>query len=530
MNYRIVRVNRAHLKKIVSAFNSLSDQDKRFFDFIQNIKIRDLLSDSKFFDVIVALSNKKVVGYGHLERFKQPYKKHVCKLGIFVLPDYRGTSLSNEIMIYLIESAKRHKLKKIWLSCNSQNIRAIKLYEKFGFKTEGVFFDEEIRKNELNDIVSMAYYLTENKQQAIPWSKPAINTEEIIQLHKVIRSDWFSQGPMTKELEEELKAKCGVKDAIVMNNGSSALMTAFATLFSPGDKVLFPSFTFVSTLNSAITFGIRPILVDIEPTTGNMDFDKAEKILRENIGKHIKGIVPVDIAGHSVDIKRVYELQDRYNIKIVEDAAEAIGGVAYKKPIGSWGHATIFSFHAAKNITTIEGGAVLTNDEESGQLMRKFRSHGESSTKFQWDLYGLNLRITDLQSAIGLAQIKKLDAFIKNRNAIVNFYKSELDNLLEFQEVKSYVNIHPFMMCIAYANEKKVKQIYEGLLKFNIQARLGWAPLHKQPVFRDSFKFVKLKESEEFSKKVICLPIYNGMKTNEAEIVVNKIKSILKNK
>ena len=527
LNYKIVKVNRAHLEKIRSAFDSLSDQDKIFFDFIQNIRINDLLLESRFFDVIVALSNNEVVGYGHLERFAQPYKKHVCKLGIFIVDDYRGTALSNEIMGYLIESAKRHKLKKIWLSCNSQNTRAVKLYEKFGFKTEGVFFDEEIRNNKLNDIISMALYLTKDKLQVIPWSKPAINSAEVIQLHRVIKSDWFSQGPMTKSFEEELKTKCRAKDAIVMNNGSSALMSAFATLFKPGDIVLFPSFTFVSTLNSAITFGVKPILVDIEPTTGNMDLDKAEKILKKE-GNLIKGIVPVDIAGHSVDIKRVYELQDKYNIKIVEDAAEAIGGVAYKRPIGSWGHTTIFSFHAAKNITTIEGGAVLTNDEETGNLLRKFRSHGESSTKFQWDSYGLNLRITDLQSAIGLEQIKKLDLFIKNRNKMVSFYKSELDGVLEFQEVKDYVDVHPYMMCIAFADENKVKRIYKALLSNNIQVRLGWAPLHKQPVFKNLFNSVKLKESEEFSKKVICLPMYNGMKLNEVEIVVDRIKSALK--
>jgi dTDP-4-amino-4,6-dideoxygalactose transaminase/GNAT superfamily N-acetyltransferase len=524
VKYKIVKVNRAHLEKIRTSFDSLSEQDRIFFDFIQNIRIDELLSKSRFFDVIVALSNKELVGYGHLEKFKQPYKKHVCKLGIFIAEDYRGTALSNKIMEYLIKSARRHKLRKIWLSCNSQNLRAIKLYERFGFVIEGVFFDEELRKNKLNDIISMALYLTEDKSSFIPWSKPAIRSEEVIQLHKVIKSDWFSQGPMTKSFEEELKIRCGAKNAVVMNNGSSALMSVFATMFKPGDRVLFPSFTFVSTLNSATTFGIKPILVDIEPTTGNIDLDKAEKILRENKGKDIMGIVPVDIAGHSVDIKRVYELQDKYNIKIVEDAAEAIGGIAYKRPIGSWGHATIFSFHAAKNITTVEGGAVLTNDEEFGHSLRKFRSHGESSTKFQWDSYGLNLRITDLQAAIGLAQMKKLDAFIKNRNEIVSFYKSELANLLEFQEVKEYVDVHPYMMCIAYADKNKVKEIYDYLLNGDIQARLGWAPLHKQPVFRNLFRQVKLKESEEFSKKVICLPIYNGMKITEAEAVVDRIK------
>ena len=367
-------------------------------------------------------------------------------------------------MSALISYAEKKKLKKIWLACYHENLRATKLYEKFGFKVEGVFFGEEIKDGKTSDLFSMALYLNGKKDDSIPWSKPAIYSEEVFQLLKTVQSGWLSQGKITRDLEHELNKKFESRNAIVMNNGTSALMAAFATTFKPNDKVLFPTFTFVSTLNAAITFGIKPVLVDVEPDTGNIDLDKAEKILKKD--HTISGIVPVDIAGHSVDIKRVYELLNDYDLKIVEDAAEAIGGRSYKRPIGSFGHPTIFSFHAAKNITTIEGGVVLIKDDETANSIRQFRNNGQSlKAKFTWERFGLNFRMTDLQASIGLAQIKKLDGFIRNRNRIMSYYKSELSDLVNFQTVKDYVDIHPYMMGIAFTDPTKLEMVSAELKK-----------------------------------------------------------------
>lgn len=531
MDIEYVNLSKDILPLLDDFQQKLSKQDKIFFYFLDNIKPIELLNSAKFYTVICALdnSNNKIVGYGHLERFSQGWKRHIGRLGIAVHTDYRRKGVSKQIMAKLIDSAKALGLKKIWLSVHTANIRAIRLYESSGFRAEGIFSCEEERDGKFLDIVSMALHIKPEivKSKQIPWSKPYITTDEVKSLLDVVASDWLSQGPQTYAFEKELAEYMGVKDVVVMNNGTSALMAAFYTAFKKGDKVIFPAYTFVATLNSALAVGVEPILVDCDRYTGNISLDEVEKILKRTKG--IKGLVLADIAGLPVDMKRAISIADKFGLTIIEDAAEAIGASCYGKKIGGWGHLTSFSFHAAKLLTTIEGGAVAVGDKDLANILRQYRNHGESlEQKFVWEKHGLNCRITDLQSAIGRVQLKKLDEFVRHRNAIANIYKKGLSGLVEFPKVDKFVDIHPYMLFIVLVDEGAREKIIDKMAKENIFCRISWRPLHKQPVFADMFRNVSLPVSEQWGQRALCLPIYNSITYKDAERVVETLVDIIK--
>ena len=533
MSYKIERVEKDDEGELSIFLKSLTSRDREFFSFLDATPFEAFLDKSRFFAALcVKEVGGRIVGYGHLERFSQEHKSHIGRLGIALHPSFRGKGLSRRVMNELIKQGSLHFLSKIWLSVHLSNVKAVRLYERCGFKTEGVFFGEELRGDKKSDIVSMALYLSgERKVLApIPWNQPAIQSEEIISVLKVLGSGWLSQGPVTAAFEKELAQYTGAKYAVAMNNGTSCLMAMFALSFKPGDRVIFPAFTFVSTLNSALTFGIEPILVDIDATTGNISLDQVEEILKHN--RSVRGIVVVDIAGHPVDLDRCEKISSRYGVTIIEDAAEAIGAACYGRRVGAFNHLAMFSFHTAKLLTTIEGGAVTTNDAAMAEKLRKFRSHGEQlDKKFVWDEYGLNFRLTDLQSAIGLAQLQKLDGFIRRRNEIANLYRSKLNERVAFQGVERYVDVHPYMMCIMLVEEKKVRsEIITELKEKDIFCREGWQPLHKQPVFAKRFCNESYPVSEDFGERSLCLPIYNTMTLEEAGRVVAAVTDAIESR
>ncbi len=518
-------------EKLRGFISSLTEEDRVYFSFFDGIHLEKLLDASRFLCVICAEDRSgQIVGYGHIEKFSQSFKQHVGRLGIAVHRAFRGRGLSRKLMEELIEIACSRNLSKIWLSVHLDNVRAVRLYERYGFKPEGIFFDEERRGSRASDIVSMALHVDALpvRTHVIPWGQPAIQMEEVESIMKVLHTGWLSQGPVTQAFEKKLAEYTGAEHMVVMNNGTSCLQAMFSLSFAPGDRVIFPAFTFVSTLNAALSAGIEPVLADVELHTGNIDLAMVEDILRRD--RSIKGLVVVDIAGHPVDMKRCQDISLRYGVRLVEDAAEAIGSSCWGSRIGSFGHLTMFSFHAAKVITTIEGGAVATNDEETALRLRKFRNHGESlGKKFIWETYGLNLRLTDLQSAIGLAQIEKLDTFIEGRNRIAEFYRSRLARYVTFQSVDEYVDVHSYMMFIVLVESATQRmKIVEELKKQMVFCREGWLPLHKQPVFADRFSGLTLRVAEDWGERSLCLPMYNTMSVTDAEKVVAAIEVAFK--
>jgi len=357
----------------------------------------------------------------------------------------------------------------------------------------------------------------------IQWSRPDIGQSEISEVLRVMRTGWLSQGRVTEQFEQRLAEYSGAKHAIAVNNGSSALLCALmAHGAGPGDRVIVSDYTHVATGNVPRLLGCRVSLVDINPSTFNADYDALEKAIKRHRPKFV---VIVDVAGLPNDMDRLPELAGEHGFTLIEDAAESIGAEYQHHKVGSFGHTTTLSFHAAKQLTTIEGGAVLTSDAQVASRCRLLRNHGEPvGRKYVSLMVGMNLRTTDLQSALGLIQLRKLDHYILRRNEIAMCYRQRLPSLFRFQVVPKCVTRHAYMMFIAVARSRATRdKLKRHLERHGIETRTPWPPLHQQPRFRA--KNTKFPESTRLFAKSISLPLHNAMRESEVEEVISEVLS-----
>jgi len=363
----------------------------------------------------------------------------------------------------------------------------------------------------------------------VPWSMPDISQDEINAVINVVKSGWLSMGSKVKEFEKSLCEYIGCKHAVMVNNGTSALLATYlATGLGQGDYVIVPDYTFIATVNTLLILGAKPITVDIDSGTFNIDTTSLDDVLT-NYKDNIKALIAVDVAGMPCDYDRLAKLCEDYGIQLIEDAAEALGAEYRGKKIGSFDWPTTLSFHAAKQMTTIEGGAIVTNDKELSEKLEKIRSHGEDPVNKYWHTtVGLNLRPLDIQGALGLTQLKKVDRYIENRKNIVKFYNEELDNYLIPQKVPPYVTRHPYMFYIARLRKRYAKRKNKLLNYLNKQGadyRIPWPPIHLQPCSRDKVITIgPLLNAETVFEQAISLPLYNSMKLEEAQHVVKLVK------
>jgi len=338
-----------------------------------------------------------------------------------------------------------------------------------------------------------------------------------------MRSGWLSQGSVTEEFEGELAEYSGARHAVVVNNGSSALLCAFmAHGARVGDRVIVSDYTHVATGNVPKLLGCRVSLVDINPDTFNVDYHLLEGFVRR---RRPKFVVAVDVAGLPNDLALLSELAERYGFTLIEDAAESIGAEYKHRKVGSLGHTATLSFHAAKQLTTIEGGAVLTPDPQVALRCRLIRNHGEAPTrKYVSLMTGMNLRTTDFQSAMGLGQLRKLDHNISRRNQIATHYRQRLSGLFRFQLVPLYVTKHAYMMFIAVCRSGRIRNSLRRYLeKRGIETRTPWPPLHQQPQF--TAPDAGFRQSSSLYQKSISLPLYNDMQNSHVEKVVSEVQS-----
>lgn len=358
----------------------------------------------------------------------------------------------------------------------------------------------------------------------IPWSRPDIGREEEEMIQKVLQSGWISMGPMVREFERKLSEYVGAKYVVMVNNGTSALIAAYlASGIRPGDKVLVPSYTFIATVNALLVIGARPILVDADRETFNVTPELVESSLKVN--SDARYVVIVDVAGMPCDLDGVSEVCSRHGALLIEDAAEAIGAEYRSNRVGAGKHTAIFSFHAAKLLSSIEGGAVISNDLELAEKVRLIRNQGEDPKRKYWHLtVGLNLRPLEFQAALALAQLPKIDRYIRNRNTIAKFYNESLDGLLEPQLVPEYVTLHPYMLYMGLTNgELAQDKLTKFLAERGVDYRLPWPPVHIQQIGYDFHCICPV--ADKLFKRMISLPMYNTMNADEAQHVVDVIKS-----
>jgi UDP-4-amino-4,6-dideoxy-N-acetyl-beta-L-altrosamine transaminase len=384
----------------------------------------------------------------------------------------------------------------------------------------------------------------------IPYGRQDINQDDIDAIVTVLHSDFLTQGPSVPAFENSIADYCGAQHAVAVNSATSALHIACLALgVDRGDSVWTTSITFVASANCALYCGAEIDFVDIDPSTYNLSVVRlAEKLALAAInGKLPKVVIPVHLCGQPCDMKGIHALSQQYGFKIIEDASHAIGGKYKGKSIGNchYSDITVFSFHPVKIITTGEGGIAVTNNLSLAKRLRLLRSHGISSNpadmqtrpvdeiwNYQQIDLGFNYRMTDIQAALGLSQMKRLDEFLIKRHAIARRYDLMLTNcplLTPMQHSDSYSSYHLYVIRLKLDGINiSQRQVYDALRSAGILVNLHYIPVYRQPYF-ESFGFSAgyCPEAERYYSEAISIPIYPGLTTEQQDFVVQTLRTIL---
>jgi perosamine synthetase len=372
-------------------------------------------------------------------------------------------------------------------------------------------------------------------KKIIPVNRPSFSNIEKSYLLDCINTGWISSsGKYIPKFENEFKKIVNRKYSAAVSSGTAALDIAIKSLnLKKGDEIIVPNFTIISCVNEMIREGVKPIFIEADPNTFNIDVDKIES----KITKKTKAILIAHIYGLPVDLKKIIKLKKKYNLFVIEDCAEQLGQTYYKKPIGSFGDISTFSFFANKHITTGEGGMIVTNNKIFYRRFLEYRNicFSLSKPRFIHEDIGWNYRITNLQAAIGCAQLKKLKKFIRKKRLIGKMYTEELKNFknikLPIKSTEYSKNIY-WVYSIIIKNKKiDAKRFMKILKSRGIDSRPFFCPMHMQPILKKNKLITKEKYpiSEEIYKYGFYIPSGIGNTFSEIKIVIRNIKEILNN-
>jgi perosamine synthetase len=364
----------------------------------------------------------------------------------------------------------------------------------------------------------------------IPVSEPKLDGNELKYVSECVRSNWISSvGAFIERFENAFKRCSDTRYAVACSSGTAALHLALAALgIKNGDEVIIPAFTMIATANAATYLGARPVLVDADPITWNMDTKKIES----KITKFTKAIIPVHTYGFPADMDRIISITRKHNLFVVEDAAEAHGAEYKGKKAGSLGDVACFSFYGNKIITTGEGGMVTTNSKNIAEKVRLLRDHAFSSERHFWHKYlGYNYRMTNLQAAIGLAQVERFKELVASRIRNARYYNLLLRNLggIEFPpEAKGIKNVY-WMYSILINDDFGLTRdaLREYLARKGIETRTFFIPIHLQPIYSKMYR-ERFPVAEELCRKGMYLPSAATLTKKDIEYVVECIKSVQK--
>lgn len=383
----------------------------------------------------------------------------------------------------------------------------------------------------------------------IPYGRQDISEKDLEAVKEVLLSDYLTQGPKITEFEQALCSYTGAKYAVAMNSATSALHVACMALgVGPGDLVWTSPVTFVASANCALYCGADVDFVDIDSKTYNMSVASLESKLKEAKakGRLPKVVIPVHLAGQSCEMDKIAALGKEYGFKIIEDASHAIGGKYKGSPVGNctFSDITIFSFHPVKIVTTAEGGAALCQDDKIAERMNLLRTHGitrnenlmKNPSHGPWyyeqiDL-GFNYRITDMQAALGVSQLTRLDDFISKRHDVAKRYFKELDGLpitLPYQHPDSLSAYHLFIIKLQGELKNKHKEIFISLRENDIGVNLHYMPVYLQPYYENlGFQSGYCPVAEEYYSSAISIPMYSALSVDDQMVVCSTIKKVLK--
>ncbi|MDP2759249.1 MAG: UDP-4-amino-4,6-dideoxy-N-acetyl-beta-L-altrosamine transaminase [Sideroxyarcus sp.] len=383
----------------------------------------------------------------------------------------------------------------------------------------------------------------------IPYGRQDISEADIQAVVDVLRSDLITQGPVVPAFERAVADYCGAKHAVAVNNATSALHIACLALgVGKGDVVWTSPITFVASANCALYCGADVDFVDIDPHTYNMSIARLQEklALAEEAGRLPKVVVPVHLCGQSCDMEGIHALGRRYGFKIIEDASHAIGGRYKGAPVGScrYSDITVFSFHPVKIITTGEGGMAMTNDAKLSRCMQLLRSHGITREEtemthapdgpwyYQQVGLGFNYRMTDIQAALGLSQMHRLEEFISMRNALAARYDRLLAGLpvsVSRRNTDGRSAFHLYIIRLAFAGTGKThRQVFEGLRAAGIGVNLHYIPVYLQPYHEKAGYYAGYcPEAERYYGEAISLPMYSALTEDQQDEVVAALREVL---
>lgn len=359
-------------------------------------------------------------------------------------------------------------------------------------------------------------------------SGPDITDMEIAEVEKVLRTGILSIGPKIEEFEKKFKDYFGVKHAIGVNSGTSGLhLLVRAFDIKEGEEVITTPFSFVASANCILFEKAKPVFVDIDEKTLNMDIEKIE----EKITEKTKAILPVDIFGHPNNMEEIMEIAKNYNLKVIEDSCEAIGSEYRYIKSGTMGDAGIFAFYPNKQITTGEGGMIVTNDDRVADLCRSMRSQGRATTGL-WlhhEMLGYNYRMSEINAAIGIVQMERLNEILNKRQKIADLYNEKLKNVegVTIPYVhKNVTRMSWFVYVIRLDSHIDRNRVIDYLKENGVDCKPYFTPIHLQPYMKSMFGFKEgdFPVTEMVSSSTIALPFWNNLREEEIDYTVEKLK------
>ena len=384
----------------------------------------------------------------------------------------------------------------------------------------------------------------------IPYGRQDINQSDIDAVVEVLRSDFLTQGPAVPAFEKAVADYCGAQHAVAVNNATSALHLACLALdVGKGDFVWTSPITFVASANCALYCDAKVDFVDIDPKTYSLSVECLAKKLKQakETSTLPKVVIAVHLSGQACDMAGIYVLSQQYGFRIIEDASHAIGGCYKGEPIGKcrYSDIAVFSFHPVKIITTGEGGMALTNDARLAKRLRLLRSHGITSDvaemqpriveelwNYQQIDLGFNYRMTDIQAALGLSQIQRLDGFVAKRHVIAKRYTQMLSSLpvtIPWQHPDSFSSYHLYIIRLRLGEITKThRQVYEAMRTAGVLVNLHYIPVYRQPFYeRIGFATGYCANAERYFEEAISIPMYSGLTRDDQDEVVRGLRAAL---
>ncbi len=379
------------------------------------------------------------------------------------------------------------------------------------------------------------------RKTLLPYGRQTVNESDIAAVVETLRSDWLTTGPKVEEFEEVFAAAVGAKFAVSFNSGTSALHAAvFAAGLGPGDEAVTTPMTFCATANCVLYQRARPVFADVSGDTLNLDPVEAEG----KVSGRTKVILPVDYSGHAADLDPLMAMAERHGLTVIEDASHALGGEYRGRRVGSVAHMTTFSLHPVKHVTTGEGGMVTMERADLAETLRRFRNHGISSEarqrqnvgqwQYEMVLLGMNYRLPDINCALGLSQMKRLDQNLARRREIAAVYGARLAGLpgLILPTVRAEVNPawHLYAMRMDAANLTVARaEVFRALRAENIGVNVHYIPVHLHPYYRERFGYKggEFPVAEAAYEGLLSLPMFPAMTDQDVEDVVRAVSKVL---